>query len=99
MLGTFPFGLAVCSKFEGRGRGNGSVSGRIGCVPETIADGGSGMLKSPSFGLSGCRRSSSAMPWAGSSRGGGPDVAGRGKRFIKRWLCGWQHLANDAIGP
>jgi hypothetical protein len=48
-LGIFPFGLAVCFKCEGRGRGNGGASGRIECVPKTIADGGGGVLKSPNL--------------------------------------------------
>ena len=52
-LGTFPFGLVVCFKFEGRGRGNGGTSGRVECVPETIADGGGDVLKSPSVALLG----------------------------------------------
>ena len=67
MLGTFPFGLAVCAKFKGRGRGNGSVTGRVGCVPESIADGVGGTLKSPSFGVVGVPPTSSATPCGGSS--------------------------------
>ena len=59
--GTFPFGLAVCFKFEGRGRGNGGASGRIECVPKTIADGCGDVLKSPSFGLLRVRRSRLAV--------------------------------------
>ena len=43
--GTFPFGLVVCFKFEGRGRGNGGTSGRIECVPKTVADGGGEFAK------------------------------------------------------
>jgi hypothetical protein len=75
-LGIFPFGLAVCFKFEGRGRGNGGASGRIECVLKTIADGGGDVLKSPSFGLLRDPPISSGGAWSGlTSRSGCSIVA------------------------
>jgi hypothetical protein len=76
MLGTFPVGLTVCFKFEGRGRGKGGASGRIECVPEAVADGGGDVLKSPSFGLSGAPPISTRVAGSGpTSRSGCSIVA------------------------
>ena len=90
-LGIFPFGLAVCFKFEGRDRGNGGASGKIECVPKTIADGGGDVLKSPSFGL---LRRSADLVWRCMVR---PHITKRlfnrrrrGWRFIRRCLLGWR---------
>jgi hypothetical protein len=46
-LGTFLFDLALCFKFEGRGRGKGGATGRVECVPESMAEGDGDVLNLP----------------------------------------------------
>jgi hypothetical protein len=89
MLGTFPFGLAVCFKFEGRGRGNGGATGRVECVSESMAEGGGDVLKTPSFGLLGGPPMLTGVAWSGgTSRSGGSIVAVAGGGLLGDVLCG-----------